>query len=570
MPTDETPAPSCGDPLERTEQLVSAAGAHARPLREIIALLADGPHTLASLVRLSAVSRRGVEAVLDAIDTDLITGEDGMRLRPDRAQSYRDRFGYQQLQRVRLADPLAPALEQHRSTIAQLDRLIAAAPRGRQALDHVSATAETVLRRALWLEATFDLSGANLLCAGDHDLTSLAVAQVNPAVAITVVDVDERILDFIDEQARRRGLNIRCLFADFRFGLPSAAREWADVLITDPPYTPEGVQLFLSRGLASLRDRELGRLVLAYGFGERQPTLGLKVQRAVQELHLVYEAILPDFNRYSGAQAVGSASDLYVCRPTSRTWKAFDTPARSAAPNIYTHGAQSLEGANAALDEPVIEVLRAAAAGEQDLPLAVLADTWQPSFGNIGHVRLATLMSSGLPAAISRYSSFAVAADLSADPGPWLLRVLLAVNAQRVVLLVPGEHADVASETARQRLTDLVAPKYALRFRRNDPDSRYTLVEAALVPSPSARLARRLLDRAHGKIGNVWRDGLVRFTRDAPQGPLTKNEARERIQRIARRPDLLDATLIELPRDRIRDVVEDAAASLEAHEPSRS
>ncbi|WP_295145579.1 bis-aminopropyl spermidine synthase family protein [Saccharopolyspora sp.] len=569
MPTDETPSAPARDALQNAEQLVSAAGAHARPLREIIALLTEGPHTLASLVRLSAVSRRGVEAVLEAVGPDLITGEDGIRLRPDRAESYRERFGYQQLRRVRLADPLAPALERHRSTIDEMDRLIAAAPRGRQALDHVSATAETVVRRALWLDATFDLSGAQLLCAGDHDLTSLAVAQVNTGVAITVVDVDERILEFIDEQARRRGLNIRCLFADFRFGFPSAAKESADLLITDPPYTPEGVALFLSRGLASLRDRELGRLVLAYGFGERQPTLGLKVQRAIQELHLVYEAILPDFNSYAGAQAVGSASDLYVCRPTSRTWKAFDAPARSSAPNIYTHGAQSLEGANAALDEPTIEALRTAATGEQDLPLAVLADGWQPSFGNIGHVRLGTLMSSGLPAAITRQPSFAVAADLSADPGPWLLRVLLAVNAERVVLLVPGEHPDVAGETARRELGDLIADKYALRFRRNEPDSRYALVEAALVGAPSARLTRQLLDRAHGKIGNVWRDGLVRFSRDSARGPMTKNAARERIQLTARRPDLLDATLIELPRGRIRELCEEAAASLENREPSQ-
>lgn len=31
--------------------------------------------------------------------------------------------------------------------------------------------------------------------------------------------------------------------------------------------------------------------------------------------------MLPEFNRYHGAQAVGSSSDLYVLRPTPRTWR---------------------------------------------------------------------------------------------------------------------------------------------------------------------------------------------------------------------------------------------------------
>ena len=82
-----------------------------------------------------------------------------------------------------------------------------AAPPPLPALDHVPATAATVARRALWLDGTFDLAGASVLCVGDHDLTSLALARLVPGVAVTVVDLDERVLAHIDEQR----LGVRCL-----------------------------------------------------------------------------------------------------------------------------------------------------------------------------------------------------------------------------------------------------------------------------------------------------------------------------------------------------------------------
>ena len=50
------------------------------------------------------------------------------------------------------------------------------------------------MRRARFLHETYWLDGAHLICVGDRDLTSLAVATVSPGVQVTVVDVDERVL----------------------------------------------------------------------------------------------------------------------------------------------------------------------------------------------------------------------------------------------------------------------------------------------------------------------------------------------------------------------------------------
>ncbi|GAA2627379.1 bis-aminopropyl spermidine synthase family protein [Dactylosporangium fulvum] len=484
-----------GEPIDTVAALVAEAGIAARRLRQVIARLTERerpPAGLDDLVREHAVPRRTVEALLRAAGPDL----DGPLLRPSAVPRYRERFGYDELHRPRRAPDLT--------------EVIAAAPAADRSLDHVSATADTAGRRAVWLDETFDLTGAHLVCVGDHDLTSLAVRRANPGLRVSVVDVDDRLLDYIAAQDP----DIDCWHADLRFGLPPALAGTADLVFTDPPYTPEGVRLFLGRGAQALGDRTNGRLVMAYGFSPLTPALGLKVQRAVLELDLVTEAILPAFNRYHGAQAVGSASDLYVCRPTPDTWRALDRRLAKASINIYTHGGQSLEG------RP----------GGALLPGAL---TPADVFG-------------GGPVAVR---SGAAAADLTGDPGPWLLRALLAVNAERLTLLVPNRHPDLADAASQAALREVAGAKYTLRYRRSTPDPDHAIVEAAATGAGDA--AAWLLTHAHGKLGNVVRESLIRGS----GGTLTKNEARAEAARLMDRPAWLDARLLDLPRPAVLRLV---------------
>ncbi|MGH3810982.1 MAG: bis-aminopropyl spermidine synthase family protein [Pseudonocardiaceae bacterium] len=559
MTTDaERAAEVVADPLEAVAEVITGFGVNGRPLRQVLAMLTEGPQTLEDLVRTCAVPRRTVEALLRAVGADLDERPGAVQVRPDRVTAYRQRFDYAQLRDSEPVDPLGTRLAAFGPLVTQVAGDIAAAPAAREALDHVVATAETVVRRALWLDATFDLADARLLCIGDHDLTSLAACAVSPGLAVSVVDVDERLLEFIDTRAVQRGYDIRCRYADLRFGLPDAVPSWADLVVTDPPYTPEGVQLFLGRGLQGLAHRGNGRLVMAYGFSPLHPALGMKVQRAVSELDLVVETLLPAFNRYHGAQAVGSASDLYVCRPTARSWQLLDRRLAGSSVRIYTHGGQALEGTGSQLDEAVADAVTQAAAGpEARGPLQLAGAGWPQDVGVTQVAGLAEVFGAGLP----RQNQMAV--NLADDAGPWLLRILLAINADRLAVLVPNNHSDLATEAAQRAMSDLVAPKYMLRLRRTTPTSRHAIVEAVAVRQrDDGALARWLLDRAHGKVGNVWREGLIRRSGDRPAGPLTKNEARALIAQTVSRPGWLGARLIDLPRNAVRTLLADAGISV--------
>lgn len=516
-------AGAASTPLEAVAEVVAAAGIAGRRLRQALTQLATTPTTLDDLIREHALPRRTIEQLLRAAAPDLHTARDGTLRLPG---AYRTRFSTSQPPTPTSpvtpanAAPVTPANAAGGTRggaadgaaggavsddlVADMARLIAEVPTDR-ALDHVSATAQTAARRARWLDETFDLAGAHLVCVGDHDLTSLAVLAVRPDLRVTVVDVDERLLEFIAARAAQRGYAVDCWHADLRFGLPPVVAESADLIFTDPPYTPEGVQLFLGRGAQALRDKVNGRLVMAYGFSPLTPALGVKVQRAVLDLDLAVEAILPAFNRYHGAQAVGSASDLYVCRPTSRTWQVLEKRLSGAALNMYTHGEHSLEGE--AVGRGPAELLAA--------PLRSVPDQ----------------------------------IDLAGDPGSWLLRVLLALNASSLSLQVPNKSPDLIDAKSQASLRAVFAAKYTLRYRRSTPSPRLAIVEATAVQDGGPTAVGWLLAHAHGKLGNVLREGLVR------EHGMTKNEARARVAELAP-PSWLDARLLDLPRYAITALVQ--------------
>lgn len=459
----------------------------ARPVRLVTTLLSEGWRDIDELVLGSALPRRSVEELLAEFGDDLEHRGDSVRLREGSAARAAELAGGQ-------AEPPADLLDRIRSHIEGV-------PAPLPALDHVQATPETVLRRAGWLDEEYDLRQARLLFLGDHDLTSLAVRALRPDARLTVVDVDDRILEYIDDLSDG---SIRTVHTDLRFGLPLAVAGSADVVFSDPPYTQAGMALFAARGIECLERPKEGRLLLAYGYSERHPTLGRQVQRELLSLGLTFEAIIPDFNRYTGAQAVGSAADLYVCQPTAR---AGGKRARkgNAEQAIYTRGPRSVEADQA--PRRLHDTLTAIAAeGGRNV------EQRDPDWTR--------------PRAVPE--GVAVAVDLSGDPGPWLPRLLLAVNADRVAALVPNNHPDLTDERAQAALVELLRPKYRLRLLRSTPDNSHAVVVAEAAPATAAEPGvHAVWTRAHARLGNVW-----------PRADA----------------DIADLRLIDLPRHRIAEV----------------
>ncbi|MEW9548575.1 bis-aminopropyl spermidine synthase family protein [Nonomuraea sp. NPDC050783] len=526
------------------ERLLEAAGADSRRLRHALALLCDGRWwTLADLIRATATSRRTIEALLrelhlehrDAEHRDAEhrgsehRGAGRFRVPPTGTPAYQDLLAVAPPPE----DPVAHLVPHYPDALDRLTRLVAGAPRARHTLDHVSATPETALRRALLLGARFWLPGARLLCVGDHDLTSLAVKLVHPETDVTVVDVDERVLAYIDAQ----DLGVRTYWADLRLGLPASVHGH-DLAFTDPPYTPEGVGLFAARAVEGLKDD--GRVLVAYGASERTPMLAYKVQQALAELNLAYEAIHPDFNRYIGAEAIGSAADLYVLRPTSKARPAAAARLSRLTTAIYTQGPQSVESAPAAAANGAPPAL------PPDFDPDLLVGDW-PKGPRQARVKLSTWLAKPYAAAAERVA-------IAVPPGlePALPRLLLATRASRVRVLgavppsLPGVLAAVYELSAGSGVLDAV--------RLPQPDGGAPAV------------LRRVLDNGHAKLANTWREALIALAR-AQGSALTKNEARALIREAAPWAD--DLTPLDAPLHRLESLP-DAIATTVATLPTPS
>ncbi|MCK9923781.1 bis-aminopropyl spermidine synthase family protein [Frankia sp. AgPm24] len=618
--SDQPAAAAAGESLAT---LLHGYGVHALAPRRVVAALTEQPQTLRGLVQGSGLPRRSVEIILRTLDGDLHTAADGrLVLRAPTVDRYRSLIRYAQLRASAPVDPLAAEVRRHSALITTMHGLIAAAPRPRADLDHVPATAATAVRRAVWLATHYDLREAELLCVGDHDLTSLALLLLaarasrsahgtdSPSSAgtdgrapggtagglrVTVVDIDEELLAFLDRCARAHGVALRCLYTDLRLGLPPSVAGHADLVFTDPPYTPSGVSLFAARGAQGLADRERGRVLVAYGYSERTPALGARVQKALLDQGFVFEAIWPGFHVYDGAEAVGARADMYSCQPTAATWKRLDRSDRSGGSggewesggsstpprSIYTRGRHAEESQ---ADELAAGALTAAQRFLAAVPGRGVFVGDRPLPQAAAHTRLPTVLDRGLPPSTTGPSggdTRSVVVDLTDDPGPWLLRLLLAANADRLAVLVDADHPDLRSGQP----FDLVRAKWTRTPEHDETPTgagrtrllSLTATDQTAGAAPE-RLVRWLLERAHGRLGNVWRDGLIRVARDQPGAPLAQRAALTTVHAALTTSreggrdadadatvipaDLLTARLIDLPRHTLADVLDAASTSV--------
>jgi predicted methyltransferase len=194
--------------------------------------------------------------------------------------------------------------------------LVSLRPKAKRKLDQFGTTEETLMARVNILAAKGFLTDMKILFLGDYDLTSLAVLSKAKNTEVWALDVDGDVLEVINKESKGAVATVKHNLVN---PLPKKVLSAFDLVFTDPPYTPEGVTLFLSRSLEALSKGERARIILCYGTSEKAPERVLAVQGKILEHGLAIEEILPDFNEYIAAKRIGDTSDLYLLRPTPRT-----------------------------------------------------------------------------------------------------------------------------------------------------------------------------------------------------------------------------------------------------------
>lgn len=137
--------------------------------------------------------------------------------------------------------------------LGELQAALEGRPEPNFAFDQGAIPAEESLLRVAAMQDRGDLWGQSVLFVGDFDLTSVALALSRQAARIVVLDIDPRVVDFVNQVGQRYGLPLSGRGFDVRQALPDDLRRSFDVFVCDPVETLPGIRLYLSRGAAALR-----------------------------------------------------------------------------------------------------------------------------------------------------------------------------------------------------------------------------------------------------------------------------------------------------------------------------
>ena len=210
-------------------------------------------------------------------------------------------------------------------------------PKPKREYDQFLATAKTSYLKSRILIEKGLVEGKSIAFLGDDDLNSLCLTSLDEGYKnICVFDIDDEILGFVKECSETEGFkNIETVEYDVRKELENRYIGKFDVVVFDPPYTKNGVTIFLERALQLLGNADdfEGKYVFMYfGNSFKSPEKILKVQDIINRFGFSIEDRIEKFSRYTGAESIGSASSLYILKANK-----FTRSLKLNIKNIYTY-----------------------------------------------------------------------------------------------------------------------------------------------------------------------------------------------------------------------------------------
>lgn len=263
------------------------------------------------------------------IKKGLIIQDRGIRLAIKGRHFIEEQLGFKKINTDLYMKLLMEPWKEHREITEikeELQELFAKRPQVDVTIDQSKSSIDTSLKRAILSIKNHNLIGKRILCLGDDDLVSVALGfllkrlfnnAINYTTKIIVMDIDKRIIDYISNIAIRESLPIKCECVDFRKPLANDFKNQFDCLFTDPPYTLEGMNLFLSRGIEALKDDS--GLIIYLSFAHKSPDFRLTMQKYFLSMGLIVSEVMARFNTYEGASIIGNTGQMIVLKTTNTT-----------------------------------------------------------------------------------------------------------------------------------------------------------------------------------------------------------------------------------------------------------
>lgn len=156
---------------------------------------------------------------------------------------------------------------------------------------------ENSVRRLEFVYERGDLEGKEIFFLGDDDLTSVVFALSKMPKRVVVVDVDKRIVDYINEVSKKYNLSLSAYVYNAAKKLDSNFIGKFDTFLTDPVETVKGMRLFLSRCALALKGKGSSGY---FGLSHFESSLKkwYEIEKDLLDMNFVITDMLRDFNEY--------------------------------------------------------------------------------------------------------------------------------------------------------------------------------------------------------------------------------------------------------------------------------
>ena len=163
--------------------------------------------------------------------------------------------------------------------------------------DQGYVTPTTTLSRFAIAYERGDIYGKEIFVLGDDDLISIVLGISRLPKRITVVEIDKRLTDFIQETGVKEGFKVEVHTFDLRRSIPNEQRNKYDTFFTDPPETLKAADAFIGRGIAALREPGSAGY---FGLTRREASLTKwhELQKMLLKYRIVFTDIIHNFNEY--------------------------------------------------------------------------------------------------------------------------------------------------------------------------------------------------------------------------------------------------------------------------------
>ena len=197
---------------------------------------------------------RSVNAMYEA--KELIVEADGkLTLSPELKQRAPETLGVHPCQNCK---GRGIDLNKAQELVVKLEELLKERPLTTPKYFQGNIDAESAIAKVCQIDAFDGLAGKQITIVGDDDYLSLALALTGLPERIIVLEIDERITEFIQTCARERGLPIDVHVYNVEDPLPKELVGQSDLFATEPLETVSGFLTFFSRGAATLKPGGVG------------------------------------------------------------------------------------------------------------------------------------------------------------------------------------------------------------------------------------------------------------------------------------------------------------------------